>query len=166
MDVCDHPEYVPWHGVLAGKNPDTEPLTPLFSLSKTTLHADVLGVPVEQYEDEMRHVPWEDKTEDRLLWRGSNTGIHFAKDTPWRETHRMRMIKLANEQEGEVELLSPPRALEGKTVGMARTKLPVGEANKFYTDIAFTWPPIREYHPHLIHGCCLSVPLNLPPTHA
>jgi hypothetical protein len=98
----------------------------------------------------------EDKNQDRLLWRGSNTGIHHDKATPWRETHRLRMIKLANEQEGEVEVLSPPRALEGKTIGTARTKLPVGEANKFYTDIAFTGHPIREYHLCLLSGLFLD----------
>jgi hypothetical protein len=26
---------------------------------------------------------WEEKTEDRMLWRGKNTGIYFKDGVPW-----------------------------------------------------------------------------------
>ena len=29
---------------------------------------------------------WEDKQDDRLLWRGSTTGILFKPDNPWSES--------------------------------------------------------------------------------
>jgi hypothetical protein len=74
MDVCDHPEYIPMHGVLAGKEPHAGALTPLFVLSKTTLHADVLGVPVEQYVDGMRHVPWRTRTRTGCSGGGATRG--------------------------------------------------------------------------------------------
>jgi len=58
LDLCDHPELVPLHGALSGKNPRVQPLTPIFSLSKTNLHSDILGVPTEQWVDDLPVIPW------------------------------------------------------------------------------------------------------------
>lgn len=30
--------------------------------------------------------PWEEKKDDRLLWRGKNTGIFYKKGVPWGES--------------------------------------------------------------------------------
>ena len=30
-------------------------------------------------------VAWEKKTDDRMLWRGKNTGIFFKDSVPWSE---------------------------------------------------------------------------------
>jgi hypothetical protein len=143
MDICDHPELIPIHGTLLGKNPHVEPLTPLFTLSKTTLHADILGVPVEQYTDILRRIAWEEKYEDKLMWRGSNTGAYYSHDIPWRSTHRARLIEMVNADEGELEMLPPPRSLEGATIAEKRRNVSKEVVNRYYADMAFTGEPIR-----------------------
>jgi hypothetical protein len=153
MDLCDHPEIVPLHGSLLEKDPAASELSPLFVLSKTTLHSDILGVPVEQLVRGMRDVPWEEKYEDRLLWKGSNTGTYYWKGTSWRDTQRTRLLKLTNDVQGEVEMLSPPKGMNGRPISQGMKKVPLGEANAFYHDLAFTGQPIREFH-----GCACNEP--------
>jgi hypothetical protein len=48
------------------------PLVPLFAFAKTRLHADILAVPIEQWEAHYvgYEPPWEGKTMNKLLWRG------------------------------------------------------------------------------------------------
>jgi hypothetical protein len=151
--LCDHPEIVPLHGSLLEKDPAASELSPLFVLSKTTLHSDILGVPVEQLVRGMRDVPWEEKYEDRLLWKGSNTGTYYWKGTSWRDTQRTRLLKLTNDVQGEVEMLSPPKGMNGRPISQGMKKVPLGEANAFYHDLAFTGQPIREFH-----GCACNEP--------
>lgn len=70
MNLCDHPENVALHGVTSGKEPRVQDLVPVFALSKTKLHSDILGVPVEQWSDlhETQMIEWNDKEHDSLLW--------------------------------------------------------------------------------------------------
>jgi hypothetical protein len=143
MDVCEHPEMVPLHGTLAGVNLQGGPLTPMFVLAKTRLHGDILGVPVEQVVDGIRHVPWEEKVEEKLLWRGRNTGSTYSKKTPWKATQRPRLVEVANAEYGELEILGPPAGMESKTVAEDRRRIPRAVANRHYFDIAFVDEPIR-----------------------
>ncbi|WVQ95730.1 hypothetical protein IAU59_002829 [Kwoniella sp. CBS 9459] len=153
MDICSNPDLVPLHGVLAGKDPHVEHLTPIFTLSKTGLHADILGVPVEQWVDEIKEIPWDEKKYDQLLWRGSNTGIYHSTDTPWRGTHRTRLLKLANHQgepkDGEnvtgadIRVLSPPRGMKSRTVKTSLQTLKLADLNDRFMDLAFTGVPIQ-----------------------
>ncbi|RSH90840.1 Glycosyltransferase 90 protein [Saitozyma podzolica] len=143
MDICEHPEMVPLHGTLAGVNLQGGPLTPMFVLAKTRLHGDILGVPVEQVVDGMRHIPWEHKVQEKLIWRGRNTGSTYSKNTPWRATQRPRLVEVANAEHGELELLGPPAGMGGKTVAEDRTRIPRAMANRYYFDIAFVDEPIQ-----------------------
>lgn len=152
MDICEHPEIVPLHGTLAEINPQGGPLTPMFVLAKTRLHGDILGVPIEQVVGGMRNIPWEEKAEERLLWRGRNTGITYSKNTPWRVTQRPRLVELANAEHGELEMLGPPTGMEGRTVAEDRRRIPRAVANRHYFDIAFVEEPIRT---SMRCCCCL-----------
>ncbi|GFZ52387.1 hypothetical protein JCM24511_10160 [Saitozyma sp. JCM 24511] len=145
MDLCEHPENVPLHGALTGKHPGEGDwtLNPLFVLSKTTLHADILGVSVEQVVEGMRDVPWEEKREEKVMWRGRTTGIVYSKGAPWRTTQRPRLIKLANDNQGEVEILGPSKGMRGRTVEEELRKIPIAMANEHYLDIAFVEEPIQ-----------------------
>lgn len=160
MDICNNPSLIPIHGFLAGKNPNVMPLTPLFALSKTHLHADILGIPFEHWVNASAetHVPFEEKKSDKLLWRGSNTGGYYSASTPWRRTHRVRAVKLANAlDEEEMRLLPGGEGMEGqpRTKGGKGKKHPSleersqvvdrGLVNVRWMDIAFTGFPLREY---------------------
>lgn len=86
MDPCLHPELTHTMGFLAahGKGPGpTRELYPVMAMCKTPLHSDVLGVSTEWWIEDVGNEPeWEDKDE-RLLWRGKNTGIYFKQGVPW-----------------------------------------------------------------------------------
>lgn len=49
------------------------PLVPLFTFAKTRLQADILVTPLEQYSETYvgYDPPWEAKSRNKLLWRGS-----------------------------------------------------------------------------------------------
>lgn len=166
MDICNHPSLIPLHGALSHNSPHHSPLTPLFSLSKTSLHADILGVPYEQWVDTST-VPWirfEDKKENRLLWRGSNTGVYYSRDTDWRDTHRVRFVNTTNVvDQVERRVLPGAKGLEvglkgkrkgkgkglvgarsGKTVQELSEVVDWGMTNVEWMDVAFTGSPIRE----------------------
>lgn len=45
MDICNHPEVLNLHGSLGGIDPWPQgELMPIFSLSKTNFHSDILGI--------------------------------------------------------------------------------------------------------------------------
>lgn len=49
MDLCVHPDIINLHGATSGTKPMPQPeLLPIFSLSRTALHSDVLVIPTEQ----------------------------------------------------------------------------------------------------------------------
>ncbi|WWD20528.1 hypothetical protein CI109_105004 [Kwoniella shandongensis] len=173
MDLCTNPSLIPIHGALAGKSPKVRPLTPIFSLSKTSLHSDVLGVPVEQWvnTDDLPDVPWEEKTEDKLMWRGSNTGAYHSAYTPWRASHRTRLVKMANmissstntstnnhweqEQGGStrdrssnpssetVEILPNPKDMKSQKLKEGSKRYGWSEVNDKYMNLAFTGGPLQ-----------------------
>lgn len=164
MEICDHPELVPLHGVLAGHDPRATDLIPLFSLSKTSIHADILGVPVEQWTDHRPNIAWRDRTEDALLWRGSSTGTDYSEAFPWRNTHRTRLVQLANTVEGRIarglldvlplckgEIPSAKKRNSTRTLRNGLAQIGVRRANQDWLDIKFTGNPIRESASPVLH---------------
>jgi len=156
LELCDHPELIPLHGALSGKNPVVSPLTPIFSLSKTNLHSDILGVPTEQFVEDLPSIPWSERSEERLLWRGSNTGSYHDAEITWRTSHRTRLLRLTNleivegegdEEEEGITLLPAPKAMRGQTLNRMSETVGWGEANTHYMDLAFTDVPIRGSQP-------------------
>ena len=146
-DLCTHPYNLALHGVTQGREVHVDgQLKPVFSLSKTSLHADILAVPVEQWLEDLPVVPWAERTSDKLLWRGSNTGTHYAADRPWRNSHRVRAINLTRpDAPGSVDLL-PPALYPNKKAQLSQavSRIPAAELNKKIFDIAFAGSPIRR----------------------
>ncbi|KAJ7244376.1 glycosyl transferase family 90-domain-containing protein [Mycena haematopus] len=107
MDPCQHPAGLRTHGAYlahgAGPSPERGLLVPQFSYSVTPLHADVrVALPINWVPDDIpsegRPPPlglsWAERTDARLQWRGSNTGIWHAADGRWRDAHRIRLAAL------------------------------------------------------------------------
>ncbi|EIW69878.1 hypothetical protein TREMEDRAFT_61649 [Tremella mesenterica DSM 1558] len=148
MDICDHPELVPLHGTLSGKVPAVGDLTPIFVLSKTNLHSDILGIPTEQWVEDTPALSWGRKTDSRLLWRGSNTGVWHSGQTTWRSSHRTRLVRMASKididgEYGGVEVLPAPKSLRGQMVGNEVRELTWEEVNEHYLDVGFVSGPIQ-----------------------
>ena len=41
------------------------------------------------------NLPWEDKLNEHLSWRGSSTGLWHTADTPWRNGRRAQLVDFA-----------------------------------------------------------------------
>lgn len=168
MDPCTHPALVRLHGFMAGKNPVARELSAKFSISKTTHHADVLGIPTERVVSDLQLVPWVNKTISRLLWRGSNTGMHYAKDLPWQDTQRVRLMALGaadnngngnNGSSAAATVLSPPGLMGGKSVQASVLVQDKKTANAAYFDMGFVGRPIQC---EKADGTCDEIASNYP----
>lgn len=110
MDPCLHPQILHQHGQFLsheyGPGP-TVPPPPVFSYSGSRMHMDIrVATPFNWIDDVPGAKPFASKADDRLLWRGSNTGIWHA-DTMrfWRQSHRERLVMFADEVRGSASVL-------------------------------------------------------------
>ncbi|KAF7316645.1 SPX domain-containing protein [Mycena chlorophos] len=90
MDPCLHPSHMRTHGNYLSHGDGPGPhrlLIPQFSYSTTPLHSDIRpAMPINWVTDDFPHegrrppvgLSWEERTDERLQWRGSNTGIWHA----------------------------------------------------------------------------------------
>ncbi|KAJ9114711.1 hypothetical protein QFC22_005587 [Naganishia vaughanmartiniae] len=146
MDLCAHPYNIPINGITGrGEKYVDDRLLPLSSLSKTALNADILIVPTEQWTDKVPVVPWNERTNNKLLWRGSNTGTHYSKAIPWRNSQRIRFVNETRPNaEGAVEYLPPPyHLLQQQTLSEAMIHNNKADLNENFFDIAFVGSPIQ-----------------------
>lgn len=110
MDLCQNPEWQYMHGFTAWRGPGPRHLQPLFSFSKTSMHSDLLCVPLEQFDNTPSADPaWEDKKFAKIIWRGSMTGVWFDRVSWWRTSQRTRLHFLSQAKEGSryVRFLDP-----------------------------------------------------------
>ncbi|KAJ3575469.1 hypothetical protein NP233_g1084 [Leucocoprinus birnbaumii] len=148
MDPCINPDLFYHHGQFLSHNngpgPQTE-MIPEFSYCSTTLHHNIrIPVPygwVSDVNPRVEDPEFNDKSDERLLWRGSNTGIFHATHTRWQNAHRDFLVRYANEYEGTVDVLMP-NVKENERVGAPR-KLKKSSINSALFDIAFTKEPIN-----------------------
>ncbi|CDZ97802.1 Endoplasmic reticulum protein EP58, contains filamin rod domain and KDEL motif [Phaffia rhodozyma] len=154
MNLCLHPDTIRIHASTSGTRPIPQSrLYPIFSLSRTGLHSDVLVIPTEQWKEKLdvEVVRWKDKKLDHLLWRGRNTGAIYSKSTPWRSFQRSRLVALASSDiKEEVAVLSPPsgRSRSTKEDGNPTLEdlvkmLPEGELNDRLMDIGLAYQPVQ-----------------------
>ncbi|EAU89351.1 Cap3p [Coprinopsis cinerea okayama7 len=112
MDPCLHPAHLLMHGQFISHERGPVPhrlIIPQFSFSPTSLHHDITVALSINWIDDIRprgHDPlFDDKDDERLQWRGSNTGSWFGGNTQWWVSHRTRLVDWAN-----------PRRLQPSTV--------------------------------------------------
>lgn len=103
LDLCQHPEYRHMHGLWgAPSNFKTTTLAvPILSSSVLSTMGDI-PVPAAAYSssmymyEESEDILWEDKTAG-LYWAGKTTGSIQGATDEWRQHHRQRFVKLADE---------------------------------------------------------------------
>ncbi|GLB41254.1 putative glycosyltransferase family 90 protein [Lyophyllum shimeji] len=116
MDPCLHPSLLLLHGQFLShrKGPVAHRrMIPQFSYCPTLLHHDITpAMPINWVPDVLPRFDdpeWGAKVDERLQWRGSNTGIWHAKRTRWRDAQRARLVEWANMgMEGNLSVLRPP----------------------------------------------------------
>ncbi|WRT67758.1 uncharacterized protein IL334_004730 [Kwoniella shivajii] len=106
MDFCEYPELKRLHGAMALDYSYRSPsiLKPILVLSKFPGDASFQTTPMEAYvnittEDVPFLGTWEEKTDNRLFWRGSTTG-GYGGQRDWKESHRMRLHLMVNGPKG------------------------------------------------------------------
>ncbi|KAL0958786.1 hypothetical protein HGRIS_014107 [Hohenbuehelia grisea] len=147
MDPCQHPSLFYIHGEFIAHDlgpPPESVMRPRFANCATTVHHDI-QIPtllswVEDILPRSEDPEWEQKLDDRMTWRGSNTGIWFSNATRWNVTQRVRLVNQANDQSGTVSVLLPPED-ESEAVGTG-TEMAKGLLNPLMFDIAFAGQPI------------------------
>lgn len=118
-------------------------MVPEFSYCSSVIHHDIrLPTPYSWVEDiypRSDDPEWDDKVDERLLWRGRNTGMFHSSTTRWQNSHRDFLVRYTNELDGTMEVLVPNRTrsqkLEAREVRKARI-------NPAVMDIAFAGDPI------------------------
>ncbi|KAH7912619.1 glycosyl transferase family 90-domain-containing protein [Hygrophoropsis aurantiaca] len=146
MDPCLHPSHLYQHGQFLSHNygpfPQTT-LVPRFSLCSTLVHHDLRPVVPHSWVEDIfpkeDNPPWDEKHDERLVWRGSNTGIYHGPDTRWRTSHRERLVHFANANQGSADVLKSP-LLDNVTVG-APQDIPRAYLNPALFDVEFADHP-------------------------
>jgi hypothetical protein len=120
-------------------------MVPRFSFCATPLHYDI-RIPsalswVEEIHPADYNPEWDDRPDERLSWRGRNTGIWQTAETRWKESQRPRTVRFANDMEGEINALFPS-AKRDDPVGEGRN-VSKSKINPALFDIAFAGEPLQ-----------------------
>lgn len=142
-DFCYTPENLRLHGALSFDFTRETILRPIFQLSKFARNPEFLTTPLQAYENvtseaaRKKTMKWEDKTVDKLFWRGSSTGDSYAKkkNGDWRRSHRPRLHLMAQNGQGSDEVyVQRGRQWE-------RESWEKGKLNEVYLDVGLTGKP-------------------------
>ncbi|GAA5875922.1 hypothetical protein JCM8547_008348 [Rhodosporidiobolus lusitaniae] len=143
MDLCEHPEVRSLNGITSSwSGPRPHLLYPLFSFSKTSVHADILVPNLNDgfYQEVGRDPVWEAKKENKVLWRGDTTGAYHARGTGWRQTQRARLVALANPKPDSSSTILH-LASRSSDDALRRTSGPSASLAQHYLDVAYTGKP-------------------------
>ncbi|KAF9489253.1 hypothetical protein BDN71DRAFT_1456332 [Pleurotus eryngii] len=88
--------------------------------------------------------PWANKTDERMFWRGSNTGLTFSADTLWRYSQRPQLVRLGNNMEGDVRLGVPigNDHMQSESAVYECMDVPKRHLNRAFFDVKFAGSPI------------------------
>lgn len=112
MDPCKHPSLLREHGQFVAHDAGPYGLQtpiPLFSYSSSAIHLDIHMTPTLAWVEDVlpREVDpeFKFKVDDRLLWRGANTGIRHDSTKEWKLSQRNRLVTWVSEQNGTTIVL-------------------------------------------------------------
>lgn len=106
-------------------------------LRQTSAHLDVIFPSLDIINRTVSLVPWAQKDQHKIFWRGSTTGTWHSKKLAWKSSHRERLSLLANDLDAELNILVPKR--NGK--GLEREIIGSEIANKRWMDVGFATAP-------------------------
>ncbi|KAJ7238056.1 glycosyl transferase family 90-domain-containing protein [Mycena haematopus] len=147
MNPCLHPRHFWYHGQFLsyGKGPTPErEMVPEFSDCSSNIHHNIrIPTPYGWVEDifpRSDDPPWDEKVDERVLWRGSSTGISYSSRSRWQNSHRITLMRIANDLKGTIAILSPFKAAAepvGDPIEVRKSRL-----NPGIMDVAFAGDPI------------------------
>ncbi|KAH9817857.1 family 90 glycosyltransferase [Melampsora americana] len=123
MNMCHHPTLVQQNGFLS-----------------TTRFSELLITPPSQFSIPVGKDPdWKHKN-DKLVWRGGNTGILFDSETNWRMSQRVRLVKVTNEERGNKTFRVVDSSVPGQ---MKYFEADTALLNQKYFDVGFAGSPVQ-----------------------
>ncbi|KAF9531363.1 glycosyl transferase family 90-domain-containing protein [Crepidotus variabilis] len=147
MNPCDHPDLFHHHGQFLSHNSGPGPqdvVVPEFSYCSTVLHHNIrFPVPYGWVEDILPRSddpPFEEKLDERLLWRGSNTGMFHSSTSRWEHSHRDFLVAFSNDLSGKAKVLNPVKSVN-EQVGVFK-EFKRANLNPALLDIAFAGQPL------------------------
>ncbi|KAI5996980.1 glycosyl transferase family 90-domain-containing protein, partial [Pisolithus albus] len=148
MDPCYHPEMLVSHGQFLAHRQGPLPhhtLVPLFSHCGTRIHHDIrppipYGWTSGNDSEALGDVPWSQKVDERLDWRGSPTGIYASPETLWMHGHRQRLVAMTTTIEGNISVLCVP--LDASSPVGDPVQLRMARVNPAWMDVGFTGKPM------------------------
>ncbi|KAG6828633.1 hypothetical protein H0H92_007225 [Tricholoma furcatifolium] len=143
MDPCLHPYLLDSIGdFLSQDHPGpSHMMLPRFAYCATMMHHDIQIPTLSAWVDDVSDdLAWDYKLDERLAWRGSNTGMWHAPTTRWREAQRARLVDFANELNGTVKVLMSS-ATEDIRIGEG-IEIPKSKINPAMMEIAFSGEPV------------------------
>lgn len=148
MDPCRHPYIFYHHAQYLSHDlgPPPQPtMVAQFSYCSTPLYHDIQTPSFISWTEDVlpreNDPEWGDKTDERLLWRGSNTGINHNGGTRWRHAQRIHLVSLASELSGTANVLMPGSEKNSGQVGKG-TEMKKALINPAMMDISFSGKPI------------------------
>jgi hypothetical protein len=116
MSFCQNPPLMKYHGAFTWPQRRGHKMRPMFQMSKLAQNNDFLLTPLEAYRNasskdgQAQTSDWEDKTINKLFWRGSTTGDSYTQAMSsrpgydWRQSHRPRLHFFAQNTEGDSDV--------------------------------------------------------------
>jgi hypothetical protein len=158
-DICQHPEFQRLHGTTSGRPPISNMHGGFpgvgFALSKAQYHIEPQGCSLSQWKDPKTaaYLPWEKKTKNRVVWRGSGVGLLSSDAWPWRDSQRFRLVNLTKDWGDETVDVLLPRTFwatsSASTVGQNLKVLRRNDLSHGLLDFGFGNKPqaaVREYN--------------------
>ncbi|KAK4053911.1 hypothetical protein OIO90_003748 [Microbotryomycetes sp. JL221] len=137
MNMCENPEWQYLHGFTSWAGMRPQLLRPLFSFAKMTLHSDILLTPLEQFWDYEQWDPkWEDKPNNKAVWRGTTTGVWFDRLSWWRSSQRVRLWFMGKDQTGRTLVRFDSPTANGDAI--VERNVSTADLMQRYVDFAFT----------------------------
>lgn len=147
MDPCQHPSIMRQHGQFLSHKEGPVPqrsLIPQFSYGPTLLHDDIVSAVPHGWVSDLSledDPEWDDKPDDRLQWRGRNTGIWMGDDSFWRGSQRIRMMDWANSALHANITILPSRNTKDEAVG-GSVEVRKARYGPAMVDVAFSAEPL------------------------
>jgi hypothetical protein len=110
MDLFLHPDHLYHHGQSLSHNMGPTPHEAMVPECSMTIHHNIQMPMPYRWVTGSDNPVFDDKVDERSLWRGSNTGMFHATKTCWRNQQRIHLMKPANELNGSIMVILPDQS--------------------------------------------------------
>ncbi|GAA5985681.1 hypothetical protein JCM10908_007067 [Rhodotorula pacifica] len=158
MTYCMNPQNFLLHGATA-VGPSLNSLQPSFSLSRHFWTGDLVWPSTILYDlNPKNESTFRDKGH-KLLWRGTPDGVGVETGSPWRRSHRFRLIALTNSNSSRVRTIRETRRNSFGQEYQVDVERSFQELNQRYSNVRPTGVPV-QCEPELCEEITRTLPFS------